>query len=165
MTDHVLVFEVARQRYALPLSRVREVLPLAALTPLPEAPAVLAGILRLRGGLLPIFDLRRRLGFPAIAPVLEHRVVVALVGSAAIGILVDAVHDVASIESADPTRWDARPGDIVALVVETADGVVTLLNAEAIVEADLSVSIATMIGGGAIPEPTALEAGRSGGGP
>jgi chemotaxis signal transduction protein len=72
--EEVLVFELAAQRYALPIDTVREVLPLATLVQVPQAPIGFAGILRLRGTLLPILDLRHCLSLPSLTPAVEHRI-------------------------------------------------------------------------------------------
>ena len=61
----VLLFTLEGQRYALPLEDVRELVRAVRLTPLPRAPAVVEGLLNLRGELLPVLDLRRRFRLPA----------------------------------------------------------------------------------------------------
>ena len=63
----VLLFTLEAQRYALPTSDVRELLRAVRLTPLPRAPAVIEGLLNLRGELLPVLDMRRRFRLPALA--------------------------------------------------------------------------------------------------
>lgn len=152
----LVVFEVAGHRYALPVTRVHEIAPRAALTPLPGAPAALAGVLRLRGGLLPIVDLRVRLGRPAVAPRISHRIVVALVGRSGVGFLVDAVHGLVTLaagtdqESVDSTQ-------LICRIVETADGVLTVLNAGAAVGAEVAAfyaGIADRVAGGDVRERT-----------
>ena len=65
MTD-LLVFRLAGEQYALPVPDVAEVVPRASLTRLPGAPDGILGMLRLRGALLPVVDLRTRLGLPPV---------------------------------------------------------------------------------------------------
>ena len=60
----ILIFELAEQRYAIPLRSVREVVRAVAITSLPTAPAVIEGIINVRGTLVPVFDLRARFGLP-----------------------------------------------------------------------------------------------------
>lgn len=123
----LLVFELAQQRYALPVARVREVLPRVSLTSIPEAPATVAGVLRLRGALLPVVDLRRRLGLPSVEPEIGHRIVIALVAGDPIGVLVDEVEGLASV-GAHEARLAARSDHLVQGVIETPGRVVTILN-------------------------------------
>ena len=58
----VVVFPLARERYAVDLAGVAEVVPLRGLAPLPGAPAPVLGIVLHRGRLVPVVDLRRLLG-------------------------------------------------------------------------------------------------------
>ena len=60
----VVVFVLGGQRYAFPLATVQQVLPMAAPAPLPEAPPIALGVINLHGLIVPMLDLRRRLGLP-----------------------------------------------------------------------------------------------------
>jgi len=61
----LLIFRIDDSRYALPLENVLKVELAAAVTPLPNAPSVVAGIINVHGRLLPVMDVRRRLGLPS----------------------------------------------------------------------------------------------------
>src|SRR3954468_8390826 len=108
MSEDLVVLELARQQYALSVKQVREVLPRAALTTLPGAPAGVLGVLQLRGTLLPVLDLRQRLGLTVVPATIGQRIVVAELQDATIGLLVDAVvgitagFDTGSEEAAGP---------------------------------------------------------------
>lgn len=54
-----------RQRYALELRAVERVLPMVAVSPLPQAPPIALGVINLHGQVIPVLDLRRRFGWPA----------------------------------------------------------------------------------------------------
>lgn len=58
----LLVFELDTQAYALPLHQVRRALRAVAIAPLPGAPAIVLGIVDLAGTVMPVIDMRRRLG-------------------------------------------------------------------------------------------------------
>ncbi|MBI3629990.1 MAG: purine-binding chemotaxis protein CheW [Candidatus Rokubacteria bacterium] len=58
------VFALDDQRYALLLSRVERVLPMLAVSPLPQAPGIALGVINLHGRVIPVVDVRRRLGLP-----------------------------------------------------------------------------------------------------
>lgn len=141
----VLVFELAGQQYALPVRSVHEVAPLAALIQLPAAPIVLAGILRLRGALLAVIDLRARLGLPQIAPEISHRIVITAVGMSSIGLLVDAVHGLRVISRPGKAVERTSPSQLICGVFETETGVVMLLDLDAIISPDLATFLATTL--------------------
>ena len=58
----ILLFEVAGRRLGVPLTSVREVLRACAVEPLPDGPPAVEGVIDVGGRLVPVFDLRRRLG-------------------------------------------------------------------------------------------------------
>jgi purine-binding chemotaxis protein CheW len=60
----ILTCRIGRRRFALPASSVERIVPMAALTPLAEAPPGVAGLLNIRGELLPVLDPRVRLDLP-----------------------------------------------------------------------------------------------------
>ncbi|MCL5744336.1 MAG: chemotaxis protein CheW [Acidobacteria bacterium] len=60
----VLVFRLGGERWGVELGSLSEVLPQARCTPVPGAPAELAGVAQVRGELLPVWELTRKLGLP-----------------------------------------------------------------------------------------------------
>ena len=64
----VLLLEVDGRRIGLPASLVVEVLPSAAVEPLPDAPPAVEGVLNVRGEVLPVISMRHRLGMPPRPP-------------------------------------------------------------------------------------------------
>jgi purine-binding chemotaxis protein CheW len=89
----VILLRLEGHDYALPLGCVVEVVRMAALAPMPDAPAHLLGLLDLRGRVVPVLDLRRRLGLPPVAPGLSTPICVVEAGGG-FGLVADAVTDV-----------------------------------------------------------------------
>jgi purine-binding chemotaxis protein CheW len=90
-TRHVLVFSLDANHYALPLSVVDRVIRLVEITPLPKAPDFISGIINVHGLILPVIDLRRRLGLLSRALTLEDRVIIARDSRRTMGILADSI--------------------------------------------------------------------------
>ena len=89
--EELVVVTTADRDHALPAARVLEVLPMVALTPLPLAPAWLAGVLDLRGTAVPVIDLRERLGLAAPPPGLDAQILIVEHAGALCGMVVDGV--------------------------------------------------------------------------
>jgi hypothetical protein len=70
--DLHLVVGVGHHRIAIPLTGVREILALPRVFPIPGGPAHLRGFIDLRGGVLPAYDLRTRLGMPPRAQEIQE---------------------------------------------------------------------------------------------
>ena len=77
-----LTFGIDRERFALPIERVREVIDLRPVSRLPHAPCYVVGLIDVRGVGLLVIDLRAKFGFPPVEATNRTRV-----------ILVDAIFD------------------------------------------------------------------------
>ncbi|NMO22383.1 purine-binding chemotaxis protein CheW [Pyxidicoccus fallax] len=122
----VLLFTLEGQRYGLPAGDVRELVRAARLTPLPRAPAVVEGLLNLRGELLPVLDLRRRFRHPprSLSP-LDH-FIVARAGPRRVVLRVDRAEGLRVLA---PGEWDDTPRELpgvgyVAGAAKLEDGLV-----------------------------------------
>jgi purine-binding chemotaxis protein CheW len=122
----VLLFTLEGQRYGLLSEDVRELVRAARLTPLPRAPAVVEGLLNLRGTLLPVLDLRRRFHHPSrpLSP-MDH-FIVARAGPREVVLRVDRAEGLRVLA---PGEWDPAPRALpglgtVAGAVKLEDGVV-----------------------------------------
>ena len=93
-------FRIAEQWYALPVERVREVLRPLVLTPLPGAPAAVAGVLHLRGQIVTVIEPRPCLGLPPAATPARAQLLVHD-GDTVVSLRVDAIGDVHQAHAAD----------------------------------------------------------------
>jgi purine-binding chemotaxis protein CheW len=109
-TLEVLGFVLATEEYALPLTAVREILKVPAITEVPRAPADVLGILSLRGTVVTLLDLRRRIGLPEGQFDRRTRVLVVQRDDEPIGLLVDAVTEVVRLRRGDIEDRPAVPG-------------------------------------------------------
>jgi len=123
-----LVFRLDRSRYGLPLESVVEVLPAVALTPLPKAPAIVEGVIDLRGRVVPVLDIRSRFRLPARPMDVADHLIVARAGGRTVAIRADEAIDLVRLEAPDVEPLDpVVPGAAyVAGVARTADGLVLL---------------------------------------
>jgi len=97
---HVLC-RVADADYVLPAADVLQMESFAGATKVPGAAAEVAGLVQIRGRVVPVLDLRVVFGFPTIEPTINSRVVVMNHGERTIGLLVDSAREVLKIPAAD----------------------------------------------------------------
>jgi purine-binding chemotaxis protein CheW len=128
MPMNALVFEVSGQRYALPSADVREVLRAVAVVPLPRAPAVVEGVINLRGRLVPVLDLRTRFRLAAKPVGPTDHFLIAQAGERVVALRVDRATDLVQLGEADVE--DAKgvvPGaEYVAWMARHADGLILI---------------------------------------
>lgn len=101
-----LAFRLAGQDYGIAIAKVQEIREWSKVTPLPNSPPYIKGMLNLRGAIVPIIDLRMRFGLPAMEYDALTVIIVVNVGGRMAGIVADTVSDVVS---AGPDRRRAMP--------------------------------------------------------
>lgn len=133
----LLVFELAGDPYALPVERVREIVRLRAIAPMPRVPRPVRGVIGLRGEIIQVLDLRLRLGLAAAEPTRKSRIVVLHAEDGRVaGLLVDAVSEVLRLP--EDALAPAPPGEseAVAALCQRAGRFVSLLDAEKVLDLD-----------------------------
>lgn len=96
----VLPCRVGTEWIALELERIREVVPIARLTALPEAPAWVSGLLNLRGSSIPVLDLHSRLRRVERVPALTELIVIVRSQGRRVGLLVAEALAIRRLDSA-----------------------------------------------------------------
>jgi len=124
----VLVFEVGGQRYALPTADVCELVRAVAITPVPGAPAVIEGVVDVRGRVLPVLDVRARFRLPAKALDPSDHFIVASAGTRGVILRVDRATHLALLDEASvqPPQALGPGAAYVAGVARLEDGLVLI---------------------------------------
>ncbi|ABQ31900.1 MULTISPECIES: chemotaxis protein CheW [Acidiphilium] len=90
----LIAFRVGVQEFCVDIMAVREIRGWTAATVLPQAPGYICGVINLRGAVLPIVDFAVRLGLPRSEPSARHVIIVVQINRQMVGLLVDAVSDI-----------------------------------------------------------------------
>jgi purine-binding chemotaxis protein CheW len=98
----LIVFNLDRYEFAVPIEQVWRVESLAeqTTTRVPRAPAFLEGVVNMRGQVIPLVDLKKRLGFPAAERPPKSRLLVVEMEGQRVGLIVDAVSDILWVATA-----------------------------------------------------------------
>lgn len=151
----VLVFEVGGLRYALPASDVRELARAVTIVPLPKAPAIVEGIINVRGRVVPVLDIRARFRLPRRALSHTDHFILAQTDERMVALRADRAVDLTQVDAEDIEEPHALvPGaEYVSGVAKLPDGLVLihdlrtfLLEAEA-AALDAAVAGAALTGG------------------
>ena len=92
-----LTFLLDEQEYGLELFRIQEICGYAPITPIPNVPEHVRGVMNLRGTVLPVVDLRMKFRLPVVEYTKFTVIVIAMVEEKTVGLLVDAVSDVLQV--------------------------------------------------------------------
>ncbi len=130
-----VLFRVGSEEYGLPIGHVSSIIRYETVTPVPRAPASVQGVIDLRGRVVPVVDLGKRLFGTTLDPTAHARIIVTETPSGAVGLAVDAASEVATFEPEQmmPAPEAALPRDLVEAfeaVVHLEGRLVILLDLE-----------------------------------
>lgn len=97
--SELIAFRLGQQEFCLDIMSVRDIRGWTPTTPLPHSSEYVKGVINLRGAVLPVVDLAARLGFVPAEPSARHVIIITQVGNQTIGLLVDAVSDILTVNS------------------------------------------------------------------
>jgi len=97
--SQLVTFYLGGEEFGLPISKVKEIVSVPAITRLPKAPDYMEGIANLRGNILPLVNLRLLFGLPFEERTDDTRAVVVEINGRAMGIIVDRVMEVLNVDN------------------------------------------------------------------
>jgi purine-binding chemotaxis protein CheW len=140
-TLELLCFRVAHEEYALSIMDIKEIIKPREVTEVPRVPSFVRGILSLRGIIIPIFDMRVRLGLPGAAASERERIVVVKRQSGFCGVLVDEVVQVVRIAQGGieppPVVLEGIDRDFVQGIGRVGGRMLILLDMEKVLDVNL----------------------------
>jgi purine-binding chemotaxis protein CheW len=89
-----LTFTLGSEEYALDIGQIREIIKPREITDLPRVPDFILGIISLRGVIIPVFDLKRRLKLGTAEITSASRIIVCQYGEKSAGLVVDSLNQV-----------------------------------------------------------------------
>jgi purine-binding chemotaxis protein CheW len=132
----MVVFKIGAEEFAVDISLTKEIVTMRPITPIPETQEYVSGVMNLRGNLVPVLDLRRRLraGSNSAAPQSETRIIIARLDGKQTGLIVDGASEVIHITEEmieDPPDVISEIGaDYIAGIINVGNRFITLLDLE-----------------------------------
>ena len=125
-------FKIANEEFGIDILNVQEINRMVPITRVPNSPVFVEGIINLRGRVLPVIDLRAKLGLPKKEYDKDTRIVVANIEGKTVGFLVDAVSEVLripkSITEAPPEIITGINSEYITAVGKLDDRLLILLD-------------------------------------
>ncbi len=113
----MVIFSLADQEYCLDVQEVQEVVRMVTVTPLPEAPAEVLGVINVRGVPTLVLDLRQRLGLPQRPPTPISPLLIVKAHGSSLAVLVDRVTGVTQAGTMPSNAGIVRVGDKLVVML------------------------------------------------
>jgi purine-binding chemotaxis protein CheW len=143
-SEEFLGFRLDAEEYCLWIRSVREIIRPTDITPIPRGPEDIMGIISLRGSIVPVFDVRRRLSMPHREPDQKSRIVVVVIDGSPVGMVVDHVTEVISAEPGalgpPPTTMGEREAGFVTATLRHQERLIGVVHLERLVAVDTAAA-------------------------
>ncbi len=116
----LVTFRLGEEQFGVPIGAVQEIVRLPDVTPVPEAPWFVEGVINLRGRIIPVIDLGRRLRLPDRPRTRKTRILIVETDRRQVGLIVDAASEVLRLP---PNAVEPPPPMISGIGVEYITGV------------------------------------------
>lgn len=144
-----LTFELAGEQYGIGILKIREIIGMMPVTPVPKTPSFVKGVINLRGKVIPVVDLRLKFGMEAAEYTDRTCIIVvevkAQTGLITMGIVVDSVSEVLNIKedqiAETPSFGTNVDTEYILGIAKTGDGVKILLDIDKILSTEETIQL------------------------
>jgi purine-binding chemotaxis protein CheW len=140
-TEHLATFVLDKEEYGVDVRQVQEIRRVSEITAVPRAPEFVRGVINLRGRILPVLDLKRKLNLGEVGVARAARIVVVRTQGRILGLLVDGASQVLKVPVSriepPPEEVVERGGDYIRAVAKLDDRLIILIDLERILAQEL----------------------------
>lgn len=138
-TEQYVVFKIEGEEYGLPIHHVLQIVTVPDQVPVSDYYSAVRGMMKIRGKILPVFDVRFSLGFEEAAPDPKQRMLVVEIGRLTVALIVDEVTEVLQVgtqlpQIADGKSRGKRPGSFFTGMYKTPERIVMLFDLQEMLE-------------------------------
>jgi purine-binding chemotaxis protein CheW len=148
---HIVGFEVGRETYGVPITSLHEIVRVPEITAVPDAPDYMEGVINLRGKIVSVIDLRKRLGEKKVTSSRRNRILVVEHKGRLAGLIVDSATEVLKIPASDvepsPTTLQEGRQNCVTGLGKYAGRLIVLLDMTRVLDLGAAQKLSASEGG------------------
>ena len=138
--NQVVRFRIGKESFGVNIENVQEIVTLPEITKIPDAPDFLEGVINLRGRIISVIDLRKRLGITNVSADKKNRILVTEVNGKFAGLIVDEVSEVIKLNTDDieppPEIVHSIGVEYITGIGKLPDGIIILLDLSKVITAE-----------------------------
>ena len=135
-----LTYFLGDEEYGVDISQVREIIAMMKITHVPKTPKYVAGVINLRGSIIPVIDTRLRFDMPSLEYDEQTAIIIIEINKVSIGFVVDKVEEVLTIDEAnlsEPPKFGANiDTEFIKNIARMGEMVIMILDLEKLFEAE-----------------------------
>lgn len=147
-SNHYLIFILEKEKYAISVSAVERICSVVNITPLPEGPDILQGIIKMKNLIVPVINVRKRLGIPDREAELSDHMIIVRTEKLTLALLVDEVTGLIELDITDIEKKDnIFPGlKYIEGVIKSSPGIIIVHNPDEFLSPEEEEKLATVTG-------------------
>lgn len=134
----VVLFKIGNQSYGVDLFHSRGIEDLVNIMQIPDAPAIMQGVVNIRGDLIPVFNLRKKFCLPEVAVSANTKLIIGKMQGMTVAYLVDTVLGISELPddafTPPPVMVKSNETNYIEAIIESKAGLSILLHQEGIIE-------------------------------
>ena len=132
-----IIFKINKEVYAIDVKSVNNIIQMPKITQVPSSPKYYRGVINLRGEIIPVMSLRRRMNYDDDCFTNSSRIIILNIGEDnLLGIVVDEVNEVLDISSKDieqPSQFIKNDAPVVSGVGKIGDMIISILSVDSMI--------------------------------
>lgn len=147
-SNHYLIFILEKKRYAISVSAVERICSVVNITPLPEGPDILQGIIKIKNLIVPVINVRKRLGIPDREMELSDHMIILRTEKFVLAMPVDEVTGLMELDIKDIEKKDnIFPGlKYIEGVIKSSPGIIIIHNPDEFLSPEEKENLARVTG-------------------
>jgi purine-binding chemotaxis protein CheW len=149
MSKQFVIYGLAGEQFGVDIAAVESIIKMQTIAAVPQAPDYVEGVTNLRGEVLPVIDLRKRFAIPVTDKRDETRIIVVEIEGQHVGMIVDAVTEVLTLEDDDieapSTLVIGSNVDFITGIAKVGDQLVTLIDLKTVLLTEETLDLAAVV--------------------
>lgn len=149
MSKQFVIYQLAGEQFGIDIGAVESIIRMQEISAVPQAPDFVEGVTNLRGEVIPVIDLRKRFEIPLAEDLDATRIIVVEIDEQHVGMIVDAVTEVLTLEDDDIETPSALViGDSVDFITGIAkleDQLVTIIDLRMVLHSEEQLELAALV--------------------
>lgn len=148
MSSQFVIYKLAGEQYGIDIGAVESIIRMQEVSALPQAPEFVEGVINLRGDVIPVIDLRKLFELPLSEKIDDTRIIVVEIEEMYVGMIVDAVTEVLTLQDEDieppSTLIVGNVANFITGIAKVENQLVTIIDLRRVLQSEELLELAVL---------------------